>query len=274
MKRAFIAIGHGKRPDGVHDPGASGIEHQLANRVGRVVVNNLEAAGLDVPERYEEVDEQDPNFIGTTAAINRLDPDVAVAIHFDWSGAPRGGFGIIPRGRGELTIKGRLIANAIAAQYAKRGLHQRESYTDVRGLYLLKNVQSPTVIWECDKVGTYGDTYIRELGQSIAHGILSYLDIKPTDPKGEQVVLRNGNRGRWVKRFQSWLENLGYDLGRWGADGVFGDDTEAAVRSFQNSNWIPETGKIDQYTASVIIAVHQTWRQHSDGLRPKQNRGN
>lgn len=47
-------------------------------------------------------------------------------------------------------------------------------------------------------------------------------------------TLKNGCEGEDVKQMQSMLIQLGYDLGRWGADGDFGDATELAVKAFQN----------------------------------------
>lgn len=46
-------------------------------------------------------------------------------------------------------------------------------------------------------------------------------------------ILRNGMEGADVKAMQANLIRLGYDLGKWGADGDFGDATELAVRAFQ-----------------------------------------
>lgn len=46
-------------------------------------------------------------------------------------------------------------------------------------------------------------------------------------------ILRNGDEGEDVKQMQSGLIRLGYDLGKWGADGDFGDATELAVKAFQ-----------------------------------------
>ena len=45
-----------------------------------------------------------------------------------------------------------------------------------------------------------------------------------------------------VKVMQAALMALGYDLGRWGADGDFGAATEKAVKAFQKDHGLPETG--------------------------------
>ena len=46
-------------------------------------------------------------------------------------------------------------------------------------------------------------------------------------------ILKKGDRGTYVQKAQALLIKKGYDLGKWGADGVFGNATEQAVREFQ-----------------------------------------
>ena len=68
-------------------------------------------------------------------------------------------------------------------------------------------------------------------------------------------VLRNGNRGDDVKELQSMLIQLDYDLGKWGADGDFGDATEMAVRKFQKEHGCEVDGKVGPETLAAINAV-------------------
>ena len=46
-------------------------------------------------------------------------------------------------------------------------------------------------------------------------------------------MLRKGSRGEPVRELQAKLMDLGYDLGVYGADGIFGKKTLAAVKAFQ-----------------------------------------
>lgn len=62
-------------------------------------------------------------------------------------------------------------------------------------------------------------------------------------------TLRNGSEGDDVKQLQTYLITLGYDLGKWGADGEFGDCTEIAVREFQTKLDL----KVDGIAGSVTI---------------------
>jgi len=59
-----------------------------------------------------------------------------------------------------------------------------------------------------------------------------------------------------VTRLQEQLASLGYDLGRHGPDGVYGEDTAAAVRAFQRAAGLAVTGKVDaEVTAPQLDAA-------------------
>lgn len=76
----------------------------------------------------------------------------------------------------------------------------------------------------------YGSVDYAALGTSGDEGIA------PTD------ALKNGDEGADVKAMQEGLIRLGFDCGRWGADGDFGDCTELALRDFQKRFGLPVTG--------------------------------
>lgn len=57
--------------------------------------------------------------------------------------------------------------------------------------------------------------------------------------------LKNGDTGADVKELQTDLVKLGFDCGKYGADGDFGDATEMAVRDFQQSFGLPVNGVFD-----------------------------
>ncbi|HEY0737248.1 MAG TPA: peptidoglycan-binding protein, partial [Herpetosiphonaceae bacterium] len=64
--------------------------------------------------------------------------------------------------------------------------------------------------------------------------------------------LQNGSRGTPVRRVQQLLFFLGFDIGPKGADGFFGDDTEAAVRAFQTIHAPPVDGIIGPITIGAL----------------------
>ena len=58
---------------------------------------------------------------------------------------------------------------------------------------------------------------------------------EPEIPQLGDRLLKHGSEGEDVKQLQSALIRLGYDCGKWGADGDFGDATEMAVEEFQRA---------------------------------------
>ena len=62
------------------------------------------------------------------------------------------------------------------------------------------------------------------------------------------AVLRKGDRGKAVKEMQEALMARGYDLGRWGADGIFGKQTLKAVKAFQEDCGIKADGIVGRIT--------------------------
>lgn len=65
-------------------------------------------------------------------------------------------------------------------------------------------------------------------------------------------ILKNGSGGADVKALQTNLIRLGYDCGRWGADGDFGDATEAALRQFQVDNKLSVDGIFGVKTLQIM----------------------
>jgi len=76
--------------------------------------------------------------------------------------------------------------------------------------------------------------------------------------KDKDVGVSNGDKHQ-VKELQEFLVAHGFDLGNTGAnndgiDGWFGKSTEDAIKEFQKTFGLPETGEIDQATQDTINA--------------------
>ena len=79
-------------------------------------------------------------------------------------------------------------------------------------------------------------------------------------PPGESAhlggrILKNGMEGEDVAELQRSLIELGYDCGRWGVDGEFGDQTELAVRLFQRDSELEADGEAGPLTAKALEAA-------------------
>lgn len=71
----------------------------------------------------------------------------------------------------------------------------------------------------------------------------SGVDYTPVELHLGDRILKNDMEGNDVKELQTNLIRLGYDCGKWGADGDFGDATEMAVRRFQVNNGLVVDGE-------------------------------
>lgn len=65
---------------------------------------------------------------------------------------------------------------------------------------------------------------------------------KPAGTGSTNITLRNGSTGAGVKSLQNALIKAGYDVGKAGADGIYGNATAAAVRKYQQDNGLAVDG--------------------------------
>ena len=64
--------------------------------------------------------------------------------------------------------------------------------------------------------------------------------------------LKKGVRGDEVKEMQQALSDLGYDLSKFGVDGIFGSETQAALKAFQEAKGLEVTGILDDATLEAL----------------------
>lgn len=69
----------------------------------------------------------------------------------------------------------------------------------------------------------------------------------------EMTVLKKGSKGEQVKTLQRLLMALGYDLGKYGADGDFGAATENAVDAFQKKYKLGTDGIVGKKTWDKLL---------------------
>lgn len=89
-------------------------------------------------------------------------------------------------------------------------------------------------------------------------------DIPPGPEPGpeKKPTIRRGDKGPYVKLCQEDLIRLGYNVGKTGADGIFGKNTEAAVKEFQVSHKDTDG---NQLKADGIVGP-KTWGALDDAI--------
>ena len=68
-------------------------------------------------------------------------------------------------------------------------------------------------------------------------------------------VLRRGSRGEDVRLMQEMLLRCGYALPKYGSDGDFGAESEAALKSFQEDNALTIDGVYSARTHAALLAA-------------------
>lgn len=79
----------------------------------------------------------------------------------------------------------------------------------------------------------------------VDYGNTEKSEIKPADPT---PTLRKGCKNEYVSLLQTKLIMLGYNLGKYGADGDFGTKTQEAVKEFQEDRGLKADGIVGPLT--------------------------
>jgi len=86
-----------------------------------------------------------------------------------------------------------------------------------------------------------------------SEAMLNKLYSKKAPVYDPYAPLKEGDEGADVKIMQTFLFDLGYDIGEKGIDGKFGKDTKAAVEQFQFVAALEVTGEADAETLKLLL---------------------
>lgn len=106
----------------------------------------------------------------------------------------------------------------------------------------------------------------KEVGEQTCQGVCKYFDVEyiPAIANANDLpILRRGDSGRSVKYLQYLLVQNGYNPQ--GLDGVFGINTENAVRSFQRFNNLSDDGVVGPKTWSTLLVLDPSSRVLKQG---------
>lgn len=170
-------------PNGTYDQGAYNPKDKTQEHDLNIKVRDYCAKEL---ERYNCVVIKDVNLLGKAHDPNwqalkndyakrNFKPDLLIEIHHDSYNAKDAGFGIKPKTIFQGPV-GKLYTD-ITAQYRMYALPTKASYTDVRGLGLLKSTGFPTAIWECGATYMRSEITLQMHGVAIAQGIKNNLSL-------------------------------------------------------------------------------------------------
>jgi N-acetylmuramoyl-L-alanine amidase len=88
--------------------------------------------------------------------------------------------------------------------------------------------------------------------------------------KQPQVKLKIGDHGSFVKEIQEDLIRIGFPLPKYGADGIFGEETENAVMAFQKRYGLRVDGIVGPETLSKLSEVVKQKLSHEEFPLPER----
>lgn len=106
----------------------------------------------------------------------------------------------------------------------------------------------PEHLWNGLGMGYTMDTFRKAVKAAMS----GEVDSTPEITEEKKSYLCKGDSGSEVKTLQENLIRLGYSCGSAGADGDFGDKTDAAVRTFQKDNGLTVDGLAGEKTQAKI----------------------
>lgn len=112
------------------------------------------------------------------------------------------------------------------------------------GFNVDKIVENHGSLGEAFKKGVVSSKYLRETIDGLNRSLVDLSTI--------EKELKIGDTGEDVKKIQEALNGLGYDIGKTGVDGILGNATENAIKTFQEASGLTVTGIIDESTISAL----------------------
>lgn len=89
-----------------------------------------------------------------------------------------------------------------------------------------------------------------------------------------QDGLKKGMRGDKVKEMQKQLMAAGYKLDKYGADGIFGSETQAALKKLQKDLGVKQTGVWDKATQDAIKNAKKMKKAQQDAIKAQKAAAN
>ena len=119
---------------------------------------------------------------------------------------------------------------------------------------VLSNVNCISCLMECGFMTNFREArlmldpdWYTAIGRAACRGVCEYFDVEYIAPQDDTYpVLRLNSTGKFVRYLQFVLKTLGYAVGR--IDGIFGANTQSAVRAFQQANGLTPDGVVGRRT--------------------------
>ena len=236
----------------------------------------LEYEGVEILRTDDSTGENFVDIPERTAAANKWEADLYIDMHHN-AGINGGAGGGVCAFSYPGSAKGREYRDSIyAAVIAAGGLKgNRAQPLQEKKFDSLRYSHMPAVLMEygfmdskTDAPVILTDDYAKLVAYATMEGIAKVAGLikkkqEPVRPeqttKGDYTMemrkLKKGCKGEDVRALQILLMGRGYSVGIDGADGVFGDNTKAAVRAYQKAKGLEKDGIAGKNTMGSLLGV-------------------
>ncbi len=265
-----INVHAGHNPDGMIASGAVGIikESTEARKIKDELINQLKALGHTVYDcTVNNGTSQSDVLSKIVAKCNAHDVDLDVSIHLNAGSATANGTEVLLYSASDFKVK---TANAILGNFEKLGYKSRgiKYRTD---LYFLRKVKAPAMLIECffctnaDDVARYNPS---DIAGTIVVGIIGtntpIVEKTPVASENKattatvQATASTVKYSEFDKVCQRSLKALGYngaDGKELAVDGLKGDNTKFAIKSFQKDMGLAQNGDVVDETRKALDGI-------------------
>ncbi len=128
---------------------------------------------------------------------------------------------------------------------------------------VLSNVNCPSTLIEAGFMTNFNEAklmlnpnFILQNGEGACEGVCKYLDVNYVARElANYPTIRRGSNGNFVTILQYLLNQYGFNLS---TDGVFGANTENAVKQFQTNNNLVADGIVGRNTWNALLNLNPT----------------
>lgn len=265
--------GHGPHTAGKRTPYIKALGRSIReNEFNKAVVDLLEAELKRIGFRTLQLapTDLDTPLITRTNTANRANGDILVSIHFNAMGntfaySSAKGFSVHIQEGSSNNSKAYKLAALMVKELAK-GTPQTNRGIVKQNLHMTRASKMPAVLVEAGFMDDPKEAMLmidrnfhREVVTELAAAICSYFGVsykgapvQASKPVTSRDYLLNGDTGSQVRAMQADLKKAGYSLA---VDGIFGDGTEKAVKSFQLKNGLKDDGVFGKASRSKLASV-------------------
>lgn len=194
---------------------------------------------------------------------NRQDLDYFISVHFNKTKGAKGVEVYTYEGR-QFTDALEVCKNIAALGFVNRGVKNGT------GLYVVRKTKAKSMLIEVCFVDDPDASKYKQLGaKKIAEAIYKAIvdtnvPSTPSKPSTSKNYLSKGDKGSDVKDMQNKLIACGYSCGKHGADGDFGNDTDKALRDFQDDYRLTVDGKYGVKSKAKLQEVYNSKKNSSN----------